>query len=40
MWLVNPDNYHQLSAIGCVGEIAISGAILSKGYFGDQEKTE
>ena len=40
MWLVNPDNYNQLSAIGCVGEIAISGPILSKGYFGDKEKTE
>ncbi|KAL2138859.1 hypothetical protein VTI28DRAFT_6097 [Corynascus sepedonium] len=40
MWIVNPDNHHQLSAIGCVGEIAISGAIVGAGYFNDGPATE
>lgn len=40
MWIVNADNHHRLSAIGCVGEIAISGALLGTGYFGDCELTE
>ncbi|KOC08512.1 hypothetical protein AFLA70_8g006431 [Aspergillus flavus AF70] len=40
MWIVNADNYHQLSAIGCVGEIVISGPLLGKGYLGDQATTD
>lgn len=39
MWIVNPENYHQLSAIGCVGEIVISGAIVGEGYFADRATT-
>ncbi|CAI7598016.1 unnamed protein product [Penicillium pancosmium] len=39
MWIVNPNNHHQLSAIGCVGEIVISGAVLASGYHGDEELT-
>lgn len=40
MWIVNPDDYTRLTAIGCVGEIAISGAIVGNGYFGDAATTE
>lgn len=40
MWIVNPENYHQLSAIGCVGEIAISGPLLGGGYFDDKATTD
>ncbi|THC94412.1 hypothetical protein EYZ11_006109 [Aspergillus tanneri] len=39
MWIANADNYHQLTAIGCVGEIVISGALLGSGYFGDPVTT-
>ncbi|KAL4916103.1 hypothetical protein BDW62DRAFT_218856 [Aspergillus aurantiobrunneus] len=40
MWIVDPNNHHQLSAIGCVGEISISGALLGQGYLGDQATTD
>ncbi|VBB81510.1 Putative Nonribosomal peptide synthetase [Podospora comata] len=40
MWIVNPEDYHQLSAIGCVGEIVISGGLLGGGYFGDKALTD
>ncbi|KAH8682062.1 non-ribosomal peptide synthetase module [Xylariales sp. PMI_506] len=32
MWIVDPQDHHRLSAIGLVGEIVISGAILGNGY--------
>ncbi|KAK9773272.1 putative Nonribosomal peptide synthetase 1 [Seiridium cardinale] len=40
MWIVHPEDYHQLSAIGCVGEIVISGALLGGGYLGNQVTTD
>lgn len=40
MWIVNPDNFHQLSAVGCVSEIVISGGLLGGGYFADQATTD
>lgn len=40
MWITNPENYHQLTAIGCVGEIVISGALLGSGYFNDKATTD
>jgi amino acid adenylation domain-containing protein len=40
MWIVNPDNYHELSAVGCIGEIVISGPLLGQGYFNDKATTE
>lgn len=40
MWIVNPDIYRRLSAIGCVGEPVISGFILGQGYFGDKATTD
>ncbi|KAH8799095.1 non-ribosomal peptide synthetase module [Xylogone sp. PMI_703] len=39
MWITNAENHNKLSAIGCVGEIVISGPLLGKGYFGDQATT-
>lgn len=40
MWIANPENYHQLCAIGCVGEILISGPLLGSGYIGDKQQTD
>ncbi|KAH8204653.1 hypothetical protein TruAng_001128 [Truncatella angustata] len=40
MWLVQPDNHDKLSAIGCVGEIVVSGALLASGYYGDKVTTD
>ncbi|KAL2821794.1 hypothetical protein BDW59DRAFT_181088 [Aspergillus cavernicola] len=39
MWISNPDNYHQLCAIGTIGEILISGPLLGGGYIGDPMQT-
>lgn len=39
MWIVNANNHNQLSAIGCPGEIVISGALLAKGYYGEKDLT-
>lgn len=40
MWIVNANNHHQLCAIGCIGEIVISGALLAKGYYANPEITQ
>jgi amino acid adenylation domain-containing protein len=40
MWISNPENYHQLCAIGCTGEILISGPLLGTGYTGDKAQTD
>lgn len=40
MWITSPDNHHELAAIGCVGEIVISGGLLGGGYFGDEAGTD
>ncbi|KAK9418949.1 putative Carrier domain-containing protein [Seiridium unicorne] len=40
MWVVDADDYGKLAAVGCIGEIAISGAILGGGYFGDKATTD
>ncbi|KAF2823438.1 non-ribosomal peptide synthetase module [Ophiobolus disseminans] len=39
-WIVDPNDYHQLSAIGCVGELVMSGAHLGAGYLGDKVSTD
>ena len=31
-WIVEPDNYHQLVPVGCVGEALIEGPTLARGY--------
>ncbi|KAH9903900.1 acetyl-CoA synthetase-like protein [Xylariomycetidae sp. FL2044] len=40
MWVVDADDHGTLAAVGCIGEIAISGAIVGSGYFGDQDTTD
>ncbi|KAI1112052.1 non-ribosomal peptide synthetase module [Nemania sp. NC0429] len=40
MWIVNLENYHELCAIGCVGELVVSGSILGNGYFNDPATTD
>ncbi|KAI0881677.1 non-ribosomal peptide synthetase module [Annulohypoxylon maeteangense] len=40
MWVVGRDNPNELCAIGCVGEIAISGPLIGGGYFNDRAATE
>ncbi|KAB8269059.1 hypothetical protein BDV30DRAFT_251720 [Aspergillus minisclerotigenes] len=39
MWLVQPGCPDRLAAIGAIGELLIEGPTVSKGYFGDLEKT-
>ncbi|RWA11889.1 hypothetical protein EKO27_g3185 [Xylaria grammica] len=40
MWIVSPDDHQELRAIGCVGEIVISGPLVGSGYFNDQAHTD
>ncbi|KAL6790347.1 hypothetical protein GGI42DRAFT_365191 [Trichoderma sp. SZMC 28013] len=39
-WLVQPDRPDRLAAIGTIGELMIEGPTVSKGYFGDTNKTK
>lgn len=38
-WLVNPEDHNQLTPMGSVGELALGGPTLSRGYLGDISKT-
>ncbi|KAF4633014.1 hypothetical protein G7Y89_g5108 [Cudoniella acicularis] len=38
-WIVSPYDHDRLMPIGCVGELAIEGPILARGYLNDPEKT-
>ncbi|EED16046.1 nonribosomal peptide synthase, putative [Talaromyces stipitatus ATCC 10500] len=38
-WIVNPDDRNQLTPMGSVGELALGGPTLSRGYLGDTIKT-
>lgn len=38
-WVVDPKNHNRLSPVGCIGELCISGAIVSRGYLNEPEKT-
>ncbi|KAG6250801.1 Glycopeptide NRPS [Claviceps purpurea] len=38
-WIVNPDDYHQLLPVGCVGELLLEGPIVGLGYLNDDEQT-
>ncbi|KAI1462852.1 non-ribosomal peptide synthetase module [Annulohypoxylon moriforme] len=40
MWIVDRGDPNKLCAIGCVGEIAISGPLIGGGYFNDRAATE
>jgi amino acid adenylation domain-containing protein/non-ribosomal peptide synthase protein (TIGR01720 family) len=39
VWVVDPQDHDRLLALGCTGELLISGPLLSRGYLGDEEKT-
>ncbi|CAG9954856.1 unnamed protein product [Clonostachys rosea f. rosea IK726] len=39
-WIVDPRDHNILSPLGCVGELLISGPILSRGYLNNPEKTK
>ncbi|KAI9147514.1 Nonribosomal peptide synthetase easA [Paramyrothecium foliicola] len=39
-WIVDPHDCHKLTAIGCVGEIVLSGGILGQGYYGNKALTD
>ncbi|KAH8665645.1 hypothetical protein BGZ61DRAFT_401297, partial [Ilyonectria robusta] len=38
-WVVSPANHHHLVPVGAVGELAIEGPHLGRGYLGDDEQT-
>lgn len=38
-WILELDNSDRLAPLGCVGELAISGPTLARGYLKDEEKT-
>lgn len=39
-WVVNSEDFHKLTPVGCTGELLLQGPILSDGYLGDPIKTE
>lgn len=39
-WVVNPEDHDRLMPIGCVGELAVEGPTLARGYLGDVAKTK
>lgn len=38
-WVVDPRDHNYLAAVGCVGELLISGPIVARGYLNDAAKT-
>ncbi|KAF1912206.1 hypothetical protein BDU57DRAFT_523612 [Ampelomyces quisqualis] len=38
-WVVDPDNHHKLSPVGCVGELLVEGHTLARHYLNQAEKT-
>jgi amino acid adenylation domain-containing protein len=39
-WVVDPQNFHKLSALGAPGELLLGGPLLADGYLHDPVKTE
>lgn len=39
-WITDPDNFHSLLPIGCVGELLLEGPLVGPGYLHDAEKTK
>jgi amino acid adenylation domain-containing protein/non-ribosomal peptide synthase protein (TIGR01720 family) len=40
VWVVDPQDHNRLLPLGCVGELLISGPLLSRGYLNDEAKTQ
>jgi amino acid adenylation domain-containing protein len=40
VWVVDPENHHDLAPMGCVGELLIQGPSVARGYLNDIEKTK
>lgn len=38
-WVVNPDNHEELTPVGCVGELAIQGPTVARGYLKEPART-
>ncbi|KAF5630703.1 hypothetical protein F25303_9855 [Fusarium sp. NRRL 25303] len=38
-WVVDPRDHNSLVPVGCVGELLISGPIVTRGYLNDRERT-
>ncbi|KAF5632266.1 non-ribosomal peptide synthetase [Fusarium tjaetaba] len=38
-WVVDPRDHNSLVPVGCVGELLISGPIVTRGYLNDRDKT-
>ncbi|KAL2018211.1 hypothetical protein VTK56DRAFT_1184 [Thermocarpiscus australiensis] len=38
-WVVDPNDHHRLTPVGCVGELLIQGPNVARGYLGNPEKT-
>lgn len=38
-WVVDPNNHHRLTPVGCVGELLIQGPNVARGYLANPEKT-
>lgn len=38
-WITDPENFHSLVPIGCVGELLLEGPLVGPGYLHDEEKT-
>lgn len=39
-WIVDPDDHQRLMPVGEVGELAVEGFIMARGYLGNEKKTE
>ncbi|KAL7934405.1 hypothetical protein V8C35DRAFT_327290 [Trichoderma chlorosporum] len=39
-WIVEPDDYHKLAPVGCVGELVVQGHTISHGYINEPEKSK
>lgn len=39
LWIIDPDDEHQLAAVGCVGELVVQGPGLTRGYLNDEART-
>jgi amino acid adenylation domain-containing protein len=38
-WVVDPNDHHRLTPVGCVGELLIQGPSVARGYLSNPEKT-